>query len=281
MKARLFVALVLSTLGLFAFASPGVAQKPIPGIKQTAPWKSLNRYVSFLQDRREQPATGARKQTYRRTLKSRRGKADDKVLSLFGHKIARIAAKDDRWQKRQIRKIRRDQKRKVASLKADLAERVNTLQAKQAVAVGRITARYAPRINRLSDKRVRLERKLDKTRKPAKREVLVRKIKRLQDQINDLVSDRQSEIDNVNSRYQGRIAGVNDLFNARIGKAKSSAKRQIRQTNTAWKQTFRIQLKAAKTRRDSQKDLVAALASRGSGYINQMPSPGPLADPAG
>lgn len=273
MKARLVVALILSTLGLFAFASPGTAQKPIPPIQQTAPWKSLKRYVSFLQARREQPATGAKKQTFRSTLKARRAKADDKVLSLFGHRIARIAAKDDRWQKRQIRQIRRAQKRKVAGLKADLADRVNTLQAKQAMAVGRITARYAPQINRLSDKRDRLERKLAKTKKPAKRIVLTRKIRRLQDQINDLVSDRNSEIDNVNSRYQGRIAGVNDLFNARIAKAKSSAKRQIRETNAAWKRTFRMQLKAAKTRRDTQKDQVATLAARGRGYIEEMPDP--------
>lgn len=273
MKARLVVALVLSTLGLLAFASSGNAQKPIPGIQQTAPWKSLKRYVSFLQSRRHQVATGAKKQTFRITLKNRRSKADDKVMSLFGHRIARIVAKDDRWQKQQIRKIRRTQKRKVAALKAELADRVSTLQAKQAMAVDRVTARYAPQINRLSDQRLRLERKLARTRKPAKREALARKIKRIKDQINDLVADRQSEVENVNSRYQGRIAGVNDLFNARIAKAKASAKRQIRETNANWKRTFRMQLKAAKTRRDTQKDQVAALAARGRGYIEDMPDP--------
>lgn len=273
MKVRLLVAVALSVLGFFVFTAPGVAQKPLPGIKQTAQWKSLNRYVNFLQARRQQPVTGVKKKTFRATLKKRREGADSKVDWIFGRKLTRIAARDDRWEKRQIKKIRRTQKRKVQSLKAQLAGRVDALKAKQAAASARIAARYAPRINRLADKRTRLERKLAKTTKPAKRDVLIRKIRRIQDQINDLVSDRNSEIDNVNSRYQGRIAGVNDLFNARIARAKAGTKRQVRETKTAWKKTFRLQLKAARTRRASQKDLVRALAARGSGYIDGMPEP--------
>ncbi len=275
MKIRLLVALVLSTFGIALAVSPAVAQKPIPGIKQTAAWKSLHNYVSFLQARRDKAAGPAVKLKYTQTLATRRGNADTRVLALYGRKLMRIAARDDRWQRREIKQIRSNQKRQVQALKGRQADRINALQAKQAIAIRVIQNRYSPKITRLADRRDRLKKKLGNTTKPLERAELKRKIRRVQNRINDLAAAQQDEINSVNSRYETRIAAVNELFNARIAKVKTRAKRQIRQTNRAWKKTFRTQVRAAKVRRDSQKDLVKALALRGTGYIKQMPSPPP------
>lgn len=271
MKTRLLIALILSTFGIALAASPAMAQKPIPPIKQTAEFKSLKRYVGFLQERRDTPVSPARKARYVQTLAERREKASTKVLALFGRKIMRLAGKDDRWQRREIRNIRRNQKRKVQALKGEQAHRIDVLQSRQAAATQRIQDRYAPKITRLAVKRDRLRRKLAKTTNPDKRAALNRKIRRLQNQINDLADARDDEISDVVSRYGQRISAVNDLFDARIAKARRKAKRQIAQTKRAWRKTFRTQLKAAKARRDTQKGLVKDLARRGTGYINQMP----------
>lgn len=267
--------LALLPLALLAFlmfsGSPAIAQKPIPGIKQTAAWKSLARYVDFLEARRNQPSPQSRHQAYRTDLASRRGTANTKVLALYSQKLTRLAKQDDRWERQQIRKIRQDQKRTVQGLQATLDNRIDALRTKQAAAVSRVTDRFAPKINPLVDKRDRLQRRLAKTTNPDKRATLTRQINRIQSQINDLASDRQAEVDNVNSRYASRIQSVTDLFNSRIRQARASAQRQIAQTHNAWRQTFRVQVQAAKTRRDTQKELVGALATRGSGYIDQMP----------
>lgn len=275
MKTRLLIGLVLSTLGIAIAASPVVAQKPIPPIQQTAAWKSLESYVSFLEVRRDKPAGAATKSRYTRNLASRRDNAKTRVQALFGQRLMRIASKDDRWQRREIKGIRSNQKRQVQALKARQADRTGVLRSRQAVAQQKVQDRYGPRITRIADQRDRLRKKLAKATNPAKRAFLNRQIKRLQNQINDLSAAQQDELASINSRYAARIAAMNDLFNARIGQAKARAKRLIDQANRAWRKTFRTQLRAAKARRNTQNDLVKTLARRGSGYISEMPAPPP------
>lgn len=275
MKTRLLVALVLSAFGIALAVSPAVAQKPIPGIKQTAAWKSLQSYVSLLQTRRDTPAAPAARSRYVQNLAKRRDNAETRVHALYGMKLMRIASQDDRWQRREIKGIRRGQKRQVQALKDAQADRVSVLQSKQAVATRNVQDRYARRISPLADRRDKLRRKLVKTSNPDKRATLNRKIQRLQNRINDLSDAQNDEISAINDRYGTRISAVNSLFNARISNVKTKAKRQITRVNRAWKKTFRTQVKAAKVRRDSQRGLVKTLARRGAGYINRMPEPPP------
>jgi len=272
MKTRLLIALVLSTFGLAMAASPGTAQKPIPGIKATASYKSLQRYVGFLKTRRNTPVTGTKRSTYRRNLATRRGRADTKVVNLYRQKLNRLSKQDDRWQRRRVMQIRRTEQRRVESLNRQLDQRLAGLQARRAAAIIRVGDRFNPGINRLANRRDRLRRRLAKTSRPSKRAALVRRIRRIQNNINDLVDERNAELANVNSRYDGLASGVTDLFNARIARAHAAAKREIAEAAAAWRRTFRVQVRAAKIRRDGQKDLVRALSARGTGYINSMPS---------
>ncbi len=271
MKLRLVTLIALIATGFAITASPASAQRPIPGIKQTVAFKQLKNYVQILYTKRNVATPSARKAIYKTNLTSRRNNANLKVNSLYTQKLNRISKQDDRQERRQIKQIRINQKMQVQGIKQDLAERITDIQSDQNAAVQRIFNRFAPSINSRADQRDRLKRQLARTTNPTRRASLTRQINRLQTQINGLVSDRTTAVNNVNSRYQARITSVTNLYNSRIANARSAAQRQIQQARNAWRQTFRTQVQAAKTRRDAQKDLVGTVAERGFGYIEQMP----------
>lgn len=271
MKLRALALIALITGLLFVAASPASAQRPIPGIKQTAAYKQLKNYVNFLNGRKSTPTPAARKTVYRTNLNGKKQNANTKVVSLYQQKLLRLSKQDDNQQRRQIKQIRTAQKRQVQALQQDLADRINDIQMDQSEAVQRVYNNYAPKINLRADRRDALKRQLKRTTNPAKRATLIRQIDTLQSQINALVSDRTTAVNNVNSKFSVRISQANNLYNSRIANVRASAQQQIQAAKQAWRQTFRTQINAAKSRRDGQKDMVNALASRGAGYIDQMP----------
>lgn len=271
MKIRLLAVLAILSTGFLLAASPASAQKPIPGIKQTVAFKQMKNYVQFLFTKRNTPVFAAKRQTYKTTLTTRRKNANVKVNALFRQKVNRIKKQDDNQERRQVKQIRLNQKQQVQGLKQELAERLADLQADQNAAVQRVYNKYAPQINSKADRRDQLKRQLRRTTNPVRRERLIRQINRLQSQINGLVSDRNTQVNNINGRYAARATSVTNLYNSRIANARANAQRQIQQARNAWRQTFRTQFQAAKTRREAQRELVGTVASRGFGYIQQMP----------
>lgn len=271
MKLRALALIALITGLLFVAGSPASAQRPIPGIKQTVAFKQLKNYVQFLGGRKNVPASSTQKMNFRSNLNARKRKANQKVVALYKQKLTRLSKQDDNQERRQVKQIRLAQKRQVQALKQDLADRINDIQEDQAQAVQRVYDNFAPRINMRADRRDALKRQLKRTKNPAKRAALIRQINKLQTQINALVSDRTIAVNNVNSKFSARISKANNLYNSRIAGVRANAQRQIQQARTAWRQTFRPQIAAAKPRRDGQKEIVASVASRGAGYIDQMP----------
>jgi len=271
MKIRLVALLALIATGLVFAASPASAQRPIPGIKQTAAYKQLKNYVSVLYSKRNTPASNARKGTYKTNLSNRRKNANTKVQSLYSQKLVRISKQDDNKQRRDIKRIRQNQKSQVQSLNARLAVRLGALQDKQNSAQNRVYASYAIQINPLADKRDRLKRQLSRTVNPAKRTQLTRQINKIQTKLNALVNDRTTDLNNLNNRFALKTQALNNQFGAKIASVKAQAQKQIQQERNAWRTTFRVQIQAAKTTRDAQKDMVSTVAERGFGYIEQMP----------
>lgn len=271
MKLRLLAVLAILSTGLVLATAPASAQRPIPGIKQTVAFKKMKNYVHFLYSKRNTPTATFRRQTYKSNLTQRRRNANNKVNALYRQKLNRLSKQDDNKERRQVKQIRLNQKSQVQGIKRDLAERLADLQSDQNMAVQRIYNRYAPQINSRADQRDRLKRQLNRTTNPVKRAQLNRKIKNLQIQINGLVDDRNTAVNNVNSRYAARTTSVTNLYNSRIANVKASAQQQIQQARNAWKQTFRTQVQAAKTRRIAQRDIVDTVADRGFGYIEMMP----------
>jgi len=272
MKLRLVAILAILSTGLLFSATPASAQQPIPGIKQTVAFKQLKSYTGFLFSKRNTQASTDRRQTYKSTLTTRRGNANLKVQALYSQKINRLKKQDDNQERRQVKQIRINQKNQVQGLQQELATRIAELNSDQNEAVQRIFNSYAPQINSRANKRNRLKAQLRRTSNPLRRAKLIRQIDTIQTRINALVNDRTTDVNNVNSRYSARITSVNNLYNSRIANARDNAQRQIQQARNAWRQTFRTQLSAAKTRRGAQKDLVGTVASRGFGYIEQMPA---------
>lgn len=274
MKLRALVPLVLAAFVLVGLGGNAAAQKPIPGIKSTAPFKSLKRYVNVLQGKVNVPASATRKQQYRTNLSVRRANANAKVKQLFARRTARIAKQDDKQERRDIKRIRSSQKAQIQNLQNQLSNRLNSLQMKESAAIARINARYAPRLDPLVNKRASLEAKLAKAKTPAKRNAIRTKINRTQTKINTIVNARQDDINATASRYDARAANVRSLFNAKIANVRAKTKQQIAYQKNEWKKIYRGQLSNAKERRSNEFDLVSNLRERGSGYIDQMPPAG-------
>lgn len=272
MKLRLVTIIALIATGFALTASPASAQRPIPGIKQTVAFKKMKNYVEFLYSKRNTATPAARKTIYKNTLTTRRNNANTKVVALYQQKLNRLKKQDDNKQRRQIKQIRINQKNQVQAIKQDQAERLAELQADQNAAVQRVYNQYQPKINVRADKRDRFKRQLKRTINPTRRATLIRKIDALQTQINGLVSDRNTAVNNINTRYAARATSINNLYNSRIANVRANAQDQIQQARNAWRQTFRTQVQAAKTRRNAEKELVGTVAQRGFGYIEQMPS---------
>ena len=72
MKIRSVFLAILLTLVAVAVAGPTAAQAKVPGIKSTPEYKTLKRYVSTLQAKRNTTAPPARKAAYRSELASKR-----------------------------------------------------------------------------------------------------------------------------------------------------------------------------------------------------------------
>jgi len=277
MKSRLLVLLALVSTGVVLAGVPSPAQGAVPGIKQTVAFKRLKSYANFLQSKRTVPVDTTRRQAYKTTLANRRKNANTKVQALYSQTLLKISREDDKQQRRDIKQIRLNQKAQVQNLNSRQAVRLGALQDQQSSASQRIYATYALQINPMADKRDRLERQLDKTVNPVKRNQLTRQIDKLQVKINALVSDRTTDLNNLQTNYKIKSQNIRNQFSQQIANVRANAQRQIQQERNAWRQSFRTQIQAAKTRRDAQKDMVASQAERGSGYIEQMP---PVDQPA-
>jgi hypothetical protein len=271
MKIRLVALLAILATGLCLAGPATPAQSAVPGIKQTVAFKRLKNYVTFLQSKRTVPVNSTRRQTYKTTLTSRRKNANSTVLALYSRTLLKISREDDVKQRRDIKKIRQNQKAQVQSLNAKMAVRLSALQDNENAAQARIYASYNVQINPLANKRDRFKRQLAKTANPTKRAQLTRKINKLQVQINALVSDRTTDLNNLQNQFNLKAKNIRNKFGQQIANVKANAQQQIQQERNAWRQTFRTQIQAAKTRRDAQKDIVSSQAERGFSFIQQMP----------
>jgi len=272
MKTRLLSTLVLLPLIVLASAAPAAAQKPIPNINQTQPFRALKSYVGFLEAKRAVPASSETKATYKLSLSSKRTKANLKAKSLYNRRVVRISKQDDNKQRRQIKLIRQAQKVKIAGLNSDLADRLSSLRSKENAAIARVNDSYGSKITSLTNKRTILQKRLDKTTGQAKRDKITIKINAVQKQINVLVNAKQADLNVIETKYNGRTDNLNDLFAAKIQRAKDSAARQIKQAKNAYKKLYREKLAAAKEKQSSEISLITDLSNRGTAYIAEMPN---------
>ena len=271
MKIRSVVLAILLTLAAVFAAGPVAAQAKVPGIKTTPEYKTLKRYVGELQAKRNTPATPAKKTTFRTNLAAKRTAANTKVKLLYNRRILIISKRDDKKQRRAIKRIRQVQKSEVLSLQARNVDKVNALQDKAAAAVARVKAPYAVKIQKFANKRAILAKRLKKTTNPAKRIRIQDKIASIQRKINTLSAQAQDAANAVSNKYNARIVAVNNLYDAKIANVKARATADIKQAKSAYKQLFKDAIAATKELRTNEFELVTSLRDRGAGYIDQMP----------
>lgn len=272
-KVKLLASVSLLLVAVFGLAGPANAKSPIPGIKKTAEYRSLLSYVDFLKGKKSTPASSSQKETYRNNLSNRRLKANGKVKKLYNRRLARIESRDDRAERRQIKRTRQTQKRRVAKLNREKGQRINDARATYQAKVNSANAYYSGSIaSKVRKKRI-LRSKLNRTTNPIKREVLVAKIEAIGPKIRKLKAARNNQINQAAGAYQRRVDRVNSSFATRIAGAKRFYKSIVRRIKRDWRETYRRDIRSAKQLRDDQFSLVTNLRNRGSGYIDQMPAP--------
>ncbi len=271
MKLRTAVATLVIALSFSAFATVSNAA-PIPGIKKTPQYGSLLGYVNKLETRRNTPAGPERKASYRSRLSQKQATANSAVKSLFKRRSARIASRDDRKERAQIKRIRQDQKQQVQTLRRAEENRLDDAAADYRSAVDRINARYAPKLDPLARKRATLRNKLARTTKPSKRKALNNKLDALQKKVNRLIRARQDDTNVATGRYNSRVSNIKDSYARQTAQVKARSKRQVIKAQQAWRRTYRDDLNQIKQRRSKDFELVSNLRSRGAGYISRMPA---------
>ena len=258
--------------GLF-FAGPAQAQKPIPGIKKTAEWRSLESYVTTLQGKVSTPTTETQKQTYRTNLGNRRLKANAKVKALYQRRLTRITSRDQKKEQRQIAQIRANEKNKVNQLKNDRAARLATARATIDSKVASIKASYAASLDSARSNLRRLKTSLARTKDPFRRQVILQRIDTVQNQIDQLRSQQRQKIDDARSRHRAKVAQIRSAYADRIASSRDYYDSLVVTVKNTWKKLYREDVQQIKQRRTSEYQLVTNLRDRGAGYIDQMPTP--------
>lgn len=274
-QSKLFASLLLFFTLVLGLAAPAVAQKPIPGIKDTPEYQSLLRYVNFLGTKKTTPASSSQKQTYRTNLSNRRLKTNNKVKSLYQRRLTRIKSRDDEAERRDIKQTRQAQSRRVAQLNNQRATRINQAGAQYRTRVDQINARYADPIASASAKRKRLKAQLNRTTDPVKREALIAQLETVNNRLRQLKTARQAKLNEAADQNRSQVRDINQTFDDLIADARRFYKGQVEKIKEQWKKTYREDVAKATSRRDSEFALVTRLNDRGTGYIDQMPSPPP------
>lgn len=270
MKSRSVVLAFALVISFSAVASAADAA-PIPGITKTPQYRGLLSYVNQLQARRDQSANPDRKALLRSRLAGWQARANSAVKSLFKRRSARIASRDDKQERAQIKRIRRSQRQQVQALGRAQDGRLDDAAADYRSALNRINARYALRLSPLTDKRNALQRVLARTRNPIRRQRLRRQIDAVQDSINRVVRSRTDDTDIATGRYNSRVSGIKESYSRQIAAVKASSKRQIAQAHQAWRRTFSDDRRQVQQLRSREFELVSNLRNRGAGYIAHMP----------
>lgn len=263
--------LVLILFCLLFMPAVADAQQPIPGIKQTGQWKSMKNYVSFLQSRQSTLATPAEKQTFTSQLANKQLATNAKVKALYSRSIQRIVNRDQRAEKKQIKKIRRGEKSQLNQLRGQRARAIGAAQLRWAANNAAIRSQYSSRISKAKKNLRSLQRALKKTSNPFRRATLVSHINTVTEKISLLAQGQKTQLQNARQAYQIRVSKIRRKFAAQATDIRARYQRLVVEVKNSWKKIYRNDLRAAKERRQGQFQLVTNLRRSGNEYIAAMP----------
>ena len=273
MKTRVAVAIVpLIATGLLV-ANPAQAQQPVPGITQTAQWQALKTYVNQLQTQRNTPATAQQKATFQQRLNAKQASANSRVKKLYNQRLQQVINRDTAKERRQIQKLQGAADRQVGQLADQRSGRIAIAKATFARQIARIRDRYATALATDSRQLKRLERNLRRTRDPFQRQVILGHIETIENDMNQLKQSQTRNIDNATSIHQEKVSAIRSKYADKIAKTRAYYKGLITQVKAAWQTIYADDVAATKSVRTKQFQLVTNLRNRGTGYIDQMPTP--------
>lgn len=267
-----FTRLLLLALPLFLVAVPAAeAQKPVPGIQQTAQWKSMKQYVAFLQSQSSTPASQAQKEVFTSTLAAKQTATNNRVSQLYSQKINRIQARDQRAEKKQIRKIRAQEKSGLAQIQRERSARINKEKARWSAQQASTRASYALQITTAQNTISKLRRNLRKTNNPFARQVILARIDAAQNTVDRLRNNQQRTLQKQRAAYKENLSSIRSLYALKLSSARNHYDNLVREVQTTWKKLYKSDVRAAKSNRQRQFQLVSSLRQQGNTAIAAIP----------
>jgi len=257
------------------------AKKPIPGIKETASFKSLKSYSDNLQVRQEtgNPLAEAQRIEFQQELDRHKQAADKTVKSLFAWRQQRIVgtrkASSKLVQKRANQKASKQLRQAAAQNKRDLSKSKSQYQSR----INNIDRSFAPSIGKLNRDITALKSKLNKTKHPGKVVALQDKINEKTILLDNLISDRDTERKDVNRDYRKALASDKKLYSNRLKRVESRRKSDLAVGRVAVGETFSAQTAKNKSNRGSSFQLVALEKLRGQEALDATPAPPVIPEP--
>jgi hypothetical protein len=234
MKTRTIAILIPFIAAGFLMTGPAQAKQPIPGIKKTAEWRSLDSYVGFLQGKVSTLTTETKKATYRSNLGNRRLKANAKVKALYQRRLQRITTRDQAKEQRQVDRIRANEKRKVNGLKNSRDARLSTARATIDAKVASIKFTYAASLSQARGNLKRLRKNLARTNDPFRRQVILQHIDTVRQQISQLTTQQGQKIDDARTRHRAKVAQIRNAYASRIANSRNYYESLVITVKTTW-----------------------------------------------
>lgn len=272
MRTRtLFAVLPIVLLASLGISSQASAQAPIPGITQTAQWKSMKAYVNTLEAKKSTPASPSQKASFRSRLDAKQQATNTRVKQLYAQALNRLQARDSAKERAAIKKVRQAQAQAIRDKKAALASRLAIARTTYSRAVNKINDRFAFRIDSGQRNLKKLRRNLARTTDPFQRQLILTRIDTVKRELSQQKKIRGTELTQAANYYQGKVRSITLRYDNQIVETRAYYKALVRKVKSAWKVIYDDDVAAAKSNRTKQFSLVSKLKARGSGYIDRMP----------
>ena len=271
MEMKFLRILPVVVLGALLFAPVSEAQKPLPGIQQTAQWKSMKQYVVFLQSQSSTPASQEQKQTFTNNLATKQAATNDRVRKIYSQAIQRIVNRDQRAEQKQIRKIRSQEKGRLAEIRANRSARINKEEARLQSKDAAVEALYGAKIASAKSTIAQLRRNLRKTTNPFARQVVLARIDAAQNSVTRFRRSQSRELQQNKAQYKDNLQSIRQSYALKLSLTRSHYDGLVSEVQNTWKTIYRDDVRAAQTNRQRQFQLVSGLRQQGDAAIAAMP----------
>lgn len=262
----------LLSLSLLFSVGQAEAQKPIPGIKTTAAYKSLVNYVNnTLAPRQSTPASSAQKTIYQNTLASRASTANSRVVSIYQQRRNRVTKQNKNKFNRAVAKVKVVYNKRVNKATKKYKRDLDRDERAYHQGISNVNAIFAKAISSIRSQISAQYKRLRKAKTGAQRAAIQANIDDLNTDLQRVLDRRSNAQNKVKRNYDNSDRKDYNTWQNSLAVAKTSFLSRKRLVRVKFNKLLRQNLQNALSLKASQHALVSQVRSRGEGYISSMP----------